>query len=57
MPDTEPVEQQGLPSGTEQNQTLPQQPSQLPLPARFDGANGYKPGRVLDSVEPPLRTL
>ena len=39
MPDPEPVQQQGLPSGPEQNQTLPQ-PSQLPLPARFDGANG-----------------
>ena len=39
MPETEPAIQQGLPSGAEQHQTHPQS-SQLPLPARFDGANG-----------------
>ena len=38
MPDPDPA-QQGLPSGPGQNQTL-LQTSQLPLPARFDGANG-----------------
>ena len=36
MSDPEPEQQQGLTSGPGQNQT----PSQLPLPARFDGANG-----------------
>ena len=36
MPDPEPAQQQGLPSGPRQNQI----PSQLPLPARFDRANG-----------------
>ena len=36
MPDPEPAQQQGLPSGPGHNQI----PSQLPLPARFDGANG-----------------
>ena len=38
MPDTELVQHNGLPSGPEQN--LPKQLSQLPLPTRFDGANG-----------------
>ena len=36
MPDPEPAQQQGLHSGPGHNQI----PSQLPLPARFDGANG-----------------
>ena len=36
MSDPEPAQQQGLPSGPRHNQI----PSQLPLPARFDGANG-----------------
>ena len=35
MPDPEPAQQQGLPSGPGQNQTQ----SQLPLPAQFDGPN------------------
>ena len=39
MPDPDPAQQQGLPSGPGQNQTL-SQTNQLPLPARFDGANG-----------------
>ena len=42
IPDPEPVQQHGLPSGPEQN--LPQQMSQLPLPTRFDGANGPNQG-------------
>ena len=36
MPDPEPAQQQGLHSGPGHNQI----PSQLPLPARFDRANG-----------------
>ena len=39
MPDPDPAQQQGLPLGPAQNQTL-SQTNQLPLPARFDGANG-----------------
>ena len=57
MPDPDPVQQQGLSSGPEQNQTLPQ-PSQLPLPARFDAwSERTKSGRMLDSVEPTFRSL
>ena len=32
----------GLPSGTQENEDNPQQPSQRPLPGTFDGANGPK---------------
>ena len=39
MPHPVPAQQQGLPSAPGHNQTL-SQPRQLPLPVRFDGANG-----------------
>ena len=42
MPEPEPVQHHRLPSGPEQ--ILPQQLSQLPLPTRFDGANGPNQG-------------
>ena len=45
MPDTAVVSHQetsGLPSGAQENGINPQQPSQLPFPANFDGANGPK---------------
>ena len=45
MPDTAVVSHQetsGLPSGAQENGINPQQPSQLPFPAKFDGANGPK---------------
>ena len=45
MPETAAVSHQetsGLPLGTQENENSPQQPSQLPLPAKFDGANGPK---------------
>ena len=45
MPDNAVISHQetsGLPSGTQENEDNPQQPSQLPLPGKFDGANGPK---------------
>ena len=42
MPDLEEGTHQELLPTVGQNQTHPQQPSQLPLPTRFDGANGLK---------------
>ena len=45
MPETTAVSHQespGLPSGVEENEINPKQPTQLPLPAKFDGANGPK---------------
>ena len=45
IPETTAVSHQespGLPSGVEENEINPKQPTQLPLPAKFSGANGPK---------------
>ena len=44
----------GLPSGAQENKINPQQPSQLPLPAKFDDAERAKTSRVLDEMDPSL---
>ncbi len=53
MPYLEEGTHQELLPAAGQNQTHPQQPSQLPLPTRFDGTNGPKQAEGCEYVRLP----